>query len=84
MIDNSKCMGSQEKTDFGGQPPMVALRYVFPCAEGGEWALIIPATLAKCVGRYARIPEYARRTYLLDCAPVTTATGVDIDAAQRP
>lgn len=81
-------MRSQEQTDFGGQPqvpaPIAALRYVFPCPEGGEWALTIPATLARCVGRYARIPEYARRTYLLDCTPVTTATGVDIDAAQRP
>ncbi|MET0365286.1 MAG: hypothetical protein ABW169_11605 [Sphingobium sp.] len=44
----------------------------------------MPASLAACVGRYARIPEYARESYLLSCSPIPAAPDVDVDAAQRP
>lgn len=77
-------MRLHEKTDFGGKPPKSAWRYAFPCAEGGEWAFVVPASLAACVGRYARIPEYARESYLLSCSPIPAAPDVDVDAAQRP
>lgn len=77
-------MTSREKTDVGGTPPFSAVRFVFPATGKGEWALTVPAALAKCIGRYARIPEYAGGTHLLIRSPVTTANGVDVDAAQRP
>lgn len=82
-------MRLHQKTDFGGKPPKSAWRYAFPCAQGGEWTFVVPASLAACVGRYARIPEFVRQqSYLLTCSPLPSATppdmDVDADAAQRP
>jgi hypothetical protein len=36
--------------------------------DGSSWRFDVPASLAKCVGRYARIPEFAVSSHLLDCA----------------
>ncbi|MFT3968169.1 MAG: hypothetical protein QM690_20050 [Sphingobium sp.] len=77
-------MRTHEKSDSDGQPPISAWCYAFPCAAGGEWTLTVPASLAACVGRYARIPEFACRSFLLTCSPLPIMTDVDGDAAQRP
>jgi hypothetical protein len=44
-------------------------------AEGGSWRLDVPAALAKCVGRYARIPEFAVHSHLLAFGPANSDAG---------
>lgn len=38
---------------------------LLPLTEGGEWRLYFSADLQKCIGRYARISEFARHGHLL-------------------
>jgi hypothetical protein len=40
-------------------------RFLLPCASGEAWAFDVPADLANCVGRYARIPEFVDEGRLL-------------------
>jgi len=37
-----------------------------PSDAGKLWILEVPADLAKCVGNYARLPEFARDGHLLE------------------
>jgi hypothetical protein len=43
--------------------------------NGGSWGFDVPANLAKCVGRYARIPEFAARSHLLASAAMGNEQG---------
>ena len=43
-------------------------------ANGDSWRFDVPAALSKCVGSYARIPEFAARSHLLDCSDVSSRT----------
>jgi hypothetical protein len=38
---------------------------LLPLTEGGEWKVSFAADLENCVGRYARIPEFAQHGQLL-------------------
>jgi len=58
-----------------GRTPPGRVQYWLPMADGGSWRFDVPATLAGCVGRYARIPEFAARSHLLARAAVTDETG---------
>lgn len=46
----------------GREPCLLSL----PLTEGGEWTVSFAPELAKCVGRYARIPEFAYNSHLLN------------------
>ena len=58
-----------------GRTPPGRVHYWLPTADGGSWRFDVPAALAKCVGRYARIPEFAVRSHLLACAAMSGETG---------
>ncbi|HEY1124428.1 MAG TPA: hypothetical protein VGE65_02255 [Sphingobium sp.] len=51
-----------------GSTPPGSVQYWLPIATGGRWCFDVPASLADCVGRYARIPEFASPSHLLDRA----------------
>ncbi|MBO9670994.1 MAG: hypothetical protein J7485_10790 [Sphingobium sp.] len=51
-----------------GRTPPGSVHYWLPTADGRSWRFDVPAGLAKCVGRYARIPEFAASSHLLNCA----------------
>jgi hypothetical protein len=38
---------------------------VLPLAEGGDWLISFAPEIEKCIGRYARIPEFACNGHLL-------------------
>ncbi len=58
-----------------GRTPPGRVQYWLPMAEGGSWRFDVPASLAKCVGRYARIPEFAAHSHLLAHAAVSGEPG---------
>jgi len=58
-----------------GRTPPGRVHYWLPVANGGGWHFDVPRALAKCVGRYARIPEFAARSHLLDCSDASSPTG---------
>lgn len=39
--------------------------FLLPLTEGGEWRLSFASSLEKCIGRYARIPEFAQQGHIL-------------------
>jgi hypothetical protein len=51
------------------------VHYWLPMADGRSWRFDVPAGLAKCVGRYARIPEFAASSHLLNCAETRSEAG---------
>lgn len=59
---------------MGGTPPG-RVHYWLPSPDGGSWRFDVPEALAKCVGRYARIPEYAVRSHLLAQAALPSEAG---------
>lgn len=46
-------------------------RFLLPSATGEPWVLDIPADLQKCVGRYARVPDFAQAGHLLHAVKLT-------------
>jgi hypothetical protein len=62
-------MPSRGKRVLGSTPPG-RVHYWLPSQDGDSWSFDVPADLAKCVGRYARIPEFAAKTHLLAFKPV--------------
>ena len=53
-----------------GSTPPGRVHYWLPAAGGGSWRFDVPAPLAKCIGRYARIPEFVAQSHLLAHAAV--------------
>ena len=58
-----------------GRTPPGRVHYWLPMADGGRWRLDVPAALAPCVGRYARIPEFAVHSHLLAFGSANGDTG---------
>ncbi len=58
-----------------GSTPPGRVHYWLPSSDGGSWRFDVSADLAKCVGRYARIPEYAVRSHLLPQAALRSEAG---------
>jgi len=48
-----------------GTTPGGQVHYWLPTADGGRWRFDVPSPLARCIGRYARIPQFAGETHLL-------------------
>ncbi|HZV56887.1 MAG TPA: hypothetical protein VFF89_04365 [Sphingobium sp.] len=48
-----------------GAVPTGRVHYWLPTADGGRWRFDVAMPLARCIGRYARIPEFARDSHLL-------------------
>jgi hypothetical protein len=46
-------------------------RFLLPSESEDVWLLDIPAELEKCVGRYARIPEFVRGTHILSAVKLS-------------
>ena len=55
---------SEEASKVGARASRCWIR--LPSDAGKVWILELPADLAKCVGGYARLPEFARDAHLLE------------------
>jgi hypothetical protein len=58
-----------------GSTPPGRVHYWLPSADGGNCRFDVPASLAKCIGRYARIPEFVAHSHLLAHAAVPSVEG---------
>ena len=58
------------RSTLGSTPPG-RVHYWLPSEDGGSWHFHVPAALANCIGRYARIPEFVAKTHLLARATIT-------------
>ncbi len=58
-----------------GRTPPGRVHYWLPTADGGSWRFDVPASLSKCVGIYARIPEFAVGSHLLAFEPASGDAG---------
>ncbi len=67
-------MPPSEKRVLGSTPPG-RVHFWLPTANGDSWRLDVPADLADCVGRYARIPEFSAHSHLLVRAAAVSGTG---------
>jgi len=54
----------EEASDIGARGSRCWIR--LPSEGGSVWILELPSELAKCVGSYARLPEFARDGHLLE------------------
>lgn len=61
----------RDRSILGGTPP-ARVHYWLPSPEGGSWRFDVPAPLARCIGRYARIPEFVAQSHLLARAAVAS------------
>ena len=55
--------------------PSGRVHYWLPVAGGGNWHFDVPADLANCIGRYARIPEFVAHSHLLARTTISTDAG---------
>lgn len=58
-------MVSPSSSPRAGKSRQEICRFLLPAGSGDLWAFDIPAALEKCVGRYARLPEFVRGGYIL-------------------
>jgi len=68
-------MPSPRRKRVLGSTPPGSVHYWLPMADGSAWRFDVPAGLAQCVGRYARIPEFAVSSHLLDRAETRGMAG---------
>jgi hypothetical protein len=75
-------MKSHGKSESDKDAGAASWRYAFPDDMGRDWSFTVPSTLVDCVGRYARIPQYARHSAILTRFPTDGEPGCD-DHAPR-
>lgn len=64
-------MGASSQQTGAGTGRQEICRFLLPSASSKPWVLDIPADLQKCVGRYARVPDFAQGGHLLRVVKLT-------------
>jgi hypothetical protein len=64
-------MVASSQTPHAGNKRQEICRFLLPMASEGPWFLDIPAELEKCVGRYARIPEFVHGSHMLSAVKLS-------------
>lgn len=60
-----RTMVASSQHPHAGKTQQEICRFLLPSASGDPWVLDIPVELEKCVGRYARIPDFVLGSHIL-------------------